>query len=232
MIPGETYTFKVQSRTIFGFSDYSVEESILAAQVPAKAEAPTTQVVDPAREVLISWVAPDSMGAQINGYRISIIGIDGEGYPYTQDECQDYDNPAMVESQSCTVPIYILMEYPYNLPWGSSIRASVIAYNDFGDSDESDFGNGAIITTSPDSPYDLQDVEELRTPSTLTFTWKEGPANGGATVTSYRVWYDQSIDKWLILDSAVTQTKYTVTGLEFGRNYKFKVEARNSYSLS
>jgi len=96
----------------------------------------------------------------------------------------------MVAAQECNVPIYILMDYPFNLPWGSSIRASVIGYNDYGDSEESSFGNGAVITTSPDSPYDLKDIQSLRTPSTLTFEWTEGPANGGAEVTSYRVWYD------------------------------------------
>jgi len=96
----------------------------------------------------------------------------------------------MIASSACVIPIEILMAYPFSLPWGSSIQASVIAYNSYGDSDESTFGNGAIITTNPDSPYDLKDIQELRTSSTLTFSWTEGPTNGGATVTSYRVWYD------------------------------------------
>jgi hypothetical protein len=41
------------------------------------------------------------------------------------------------------------------LPWGSSIHARIVAINDIGDSVASNDGNGAIILTNPDAPYDL-----------------------------------------------------------------------------
>lgn len=44
---------------------------------------------------------------------------------------------------------------PFNLPWSSSISAKVIAFNAYGDSLTSDAGNGAVIITYPDAPYDL-----------------------------------------------------------------------------
>lgn len=53
----------------------------------------------------------------------------------------------------------------------------------------------------------------MRTSSTLTFKWKEGPANGGAVIESYRVWYDQAVNDWLLLEEAVPEPQYTVTGL-------------------
>lgn len=47
------------------------------------------------------------------------------------------------------------MSAPLNLPWGSSIKATVIATNAYGDSLVSSYGNGAIILTYPDSPVSL-----------------------------------------------------------------------------
>jgi len=48
-----------------------------------------------------------------------------------------------------------LTESYFNLPWGSSIYAKITAYNQYGDSDESNEGNGAKISTIPDSPINL-----------------------------------------------------------------------------
>lgn len=98
------------------------------------------------------------MGSPILGYRVKIRGIDSKDYNYNQDLCQDYDNPDMIATSSCKVPIYILMDWPFSLPWGSSIIASLSAYNSYGDSDISQTGNGAVITTFPDAPYDLEDI--------------------------------------------------------------------------
>jgi hypothetical protein len=56
---------------------------------------------------------------------------------------------------SCTIPVTVLRGTPYDLEWGSSIFAKVIATNIYGDSLESEQGNGAIITTTPDQPTDL-----------------------------------------------------------------------------
>ena len=49
------------------------------------------------------------------------------------------------------------MTTPFNLLTGSSIYASVVAYNAVGDSHNSDVGNGAmvIVSTIPDAPVDL-----------------------------------------------------------------------------
>jgi hypothetical protein len=104
--------------------------------------------------VLIDWEAPDNKGSAIVGYRVKIKGVDDYGYTYNQDLCSD-SNPLMVTDSQCSVPIYILMDWPYNLPWGSSISASLYAFNSYGDSDSSEYGNGAIITTSPDAPVNL-----------------------------------------------------------------------------
>jgi hypothetical protein len=119
LTPGVTYAFKVQSRNEVGFSPYSEEVKILAAQIPEVPAAPVTVVAGD--DVRIDFVEPNDMGAPILGYRIKIKDVDGVSYSYSQDSCQDYDNPTLVETTSCSIPIYMLMEWPFNLPWGSSI---------------------------------------------------------------------------------------------------------------
>lgn len=55
---------------------------------------------------------------------------------------------------TCTIPVSVLRAY-FGLDWGTSIYAKVFAINDYGNSLESDEGNGAIITTNPDPPTNL-----------------------------------------------------------------------------
>lgn len=82
---GLEYTFKVQARSLFGFSDFSDEVTILAAQIPEVPTAPITTVVD--RDVHITWIEPNDMGSAISGYRVKFIGNDGNAYSYVQDSC-------------------------------------------------------------------------------------------------------------------------------------------------
>lgn len=61
----------------------------------------------------------------------------------------------IVSSTTCTVPISLLKATPFSLPWGTSVFANLIAVNVYGESTESDRGNGAIILTVPDAPVSL-----------------------------------------------------------------------------
>ncbi len=56
---------------------------------------------------------------------------------------------------TCTIPVTVLRSSPYSLEWGSSVYAKVVAKNIYGSSIESNAGNGAIITTTPDAPFGL-----------------------------------------------------------------------------
>jgi len=95
---------------------------------------------------------------------------DGVSYNYEMTYCNG-TAAAIIASTSCTVPISVLLAAPFNLPWGSSIYAQVMAYNSYGDSDLSTAGNGAVITTNPSPPFNLQDVTSMRTPTSLTIMW-------------------------------------------------------------
>jgi hypothetical protein len=81
----------------------------------------------------------------------------------------------------------------YNLPWGSSIFAKVIAYNIYGDSAESNVGNGALIMTYPDAPQNLLEVYSSRTATTLGLSWEAGAQNGGSPIIDYTVSYAEGL---------------------------------------
>jgi hypothetical protein len=56
-----------------------------------------------------------------------------------------------------------LLVSPFNLPWGSSIFATVTATNTVGTSAISQAGNGAIILTNPDPPQNVINVPQTTT---------------------------------------------------------------------
>jgi len=60
----------------------------------------------------------------------------------------------------------------------------------YGFSASSSIGNGAIILTFPDSPINLKEDALLRTATSISLTWNQGAANGGAAVLDYRVSFD------------------------------------------
>jgi hypothetical protein len=59
----------------------------------------------------------------------------------------------------------------YDLSWGSSIYAKLNAYNQYGYSDNSVVGNGAVILTNPDAPINVVEIIPARTPTTITIEW-------------------------------------------------------------
>ena len=88
---------------------------------------------------------------------------------------------------TCTVPVTALRAEPFSLDWGTSVFAKVIAINLYGDSLESSEGNGAVITTTPDVPTDVDEFYAQRTKSTLGLSWIAPVFTGGAVIEDYRV---------------------------------------------
>jgi hypothetical protein len=123
----------------------------LSAQVPAKPDPPTTTWDQPNDSVVITWSAPDDGGSPITGYRVAIGQSDLTTYTLDLTNC-DMSSSVLT---TCTIPVATLRTTPYSLPWGSSVYAKAIAINLYGDSDQSDAGNGAIIITTPDAPINL-----------------------------------------------------------------------------
>jgi hypothetical protein len=135
-------------------------------------------------------------------------------------------------STTCTIPVTVLRVTPYSLEWGSSIYATVVASNIYGDSDTSVEGNGAMITTSPDAPTNFAEVFAQRTKSTLGLTWDSPIFTGGDVIIDYRVNIAEQGGSYSVLAESVTDTSYTAIELTAGTIYEFKIEAKNSYGFS
>jgi len=133
---------------------------------------------------------------------------------------------------ACTIPVSVLRDSPFNLPWGSSVVARVLATNNYGSSDYSLNGNGAIIITSPDAPTSLAENTLLRSPTTLGIKWTAPSFTGGTSIIDYRINIAEVDGNFAVLATGVVSTLYTVTSLTSGVTYQFKIEARNSYGFS
>jgi hypothetical protein len=112
---------------------------------------------------------------------------------------------------------------PYNLPWGSSVFADVLATNIIGSSGTSAGGNGAIILITPDSPRNLANVPAITSATQIGLTWDTGSANGGTPVIDYQLSFDQGNGTFVVYQSGILATSITVTGLTKGRTYAFRV---------
>jgi len=112
------------------------------------------------------------------------------------------------------------------------VQAKVVAFNEYGDSLESDVGNGAVIITYADAPTSLSETIEARQADRITFSWSEGAANGGSPVFDYRISSDQATGDWIVVATGIQDTSYTAIGLTAGLYYSFKVEAQNAFGYS
>ena len=167
--PRTTYSFKVQSRNIFGNStDSTPVVSILAAQIPDRPLPPTTSLSG--TSLTIDWDAPFEQGSDIDYYKIYILKSDLTTYSLELNDC-DGSNPSIVSSTSCVIDVLILRSDPFYLPWGTKVYAKVIAHNFYGDSQESLPGSGAsgVLMTYPDAPTTLTEVESLRAADSISF---------------------------------------------------------------
>lgn len=87
------------------------------------------------------------------------------------------------------MPILVLRASPFDLAWGTSVYAKVVATNIFGNSLESEAGNGAVIVTKPDKPINVAEIVAKRAASSISIMWTDGVSNGGKPVLDYRISY-------------------------------------------
>lgn len=139
----------------------------------------------------------------------------------------------VIAALQCTIPLATLTLEPYSLVFGNSVWSKITATNFYGESAESDQGNGAIILLVPDAPVGLADNVAVTTAYVIGFTWNDGMSVGGSPIIDYRVSFDHSTGTYEYLDSGITTKSYsTSVVLTPGATYSFKVEARNSVGYS
>lgn len=91
----------------------------------------------------------------------------------------------------------VLTATPYLLVFGDSVFAKIIATNYYGDSLESDAGNGAIVLLVPSAPINLVNNEATTTAFVIGFTWDDGASTGGSDIIDYKISYDQSTGEFV-----------------------------------
>ena len=127
----------------------------------------------------------------------------------------------------------MLISAPYLLTLGDNVYAKITATNFYGESIQSDAGNGGTILYVPSAPVGLADSTAVTTASVIGLTWNNGVSTGGSPIIDYRVSYDQSTGVYKVLDSGIADRSYqTTVTLTPGATYNFKVEARNSVGYS
>lgn len=194
LITGNTYIIKVEARNEIGFSSDSNLVTAIAAIVPIAPSAPST--IRDVNNIIIDWSSPtheleSAYGSPILGYKVFIRWQDGT---YTEEETNcDGSNEIIFANTQCTIPLEVLMAHPFNLQWGSSIYASIVAYNLVGDSPNSDVGNGAIVivSTVPDPPRYVARSSTISLDMTrISIVWEDGASDGNQPILDYRVSFD------------------------------------------
>ena len=182
----------------------------MAAQIPDKPDPPVTSAS--ATTVMISWSEPSDNGSPITAFSVYIRKADLTTFAIDSINC-DGSLAEIRNAKTCTIPITTLMASPFNFSWGASIYAKVVATNSFGNSLESELGNGAIIMTKPDAPINLAETVASRTPTSITFTWDDGANNGGDVIIDYRVSIAQETIVYTVIAVGLTSKTFTATGL-------------------
>ena len=198
---GTEYTFRVRAVNAKGDGAESDEAKATPATTPAAPTSLSATDTDQASgAVKLSWTAPTSTG-----------GAAITGYKYSKDNGTNWTATGAT-STSYTVT---------GLTNGTQYTFKVRAVNRKGDGTASTAATATPATT-PSAPRSLTAAPPSGQAKQVTLSWQAPASTGGAAITGYE--YQQNGGSWA---SAGTASPYTVTGLNNGTEYSFKVRAKN-----
>ncbi|XP_031732958.1 myomesin-2 isoform X4 [Anarrhichthys ocellatus] len=222
LIPGESYTFRVQAANVFGLSDESQESSPIAVEPAlgkgveyATPSAPfgITMVSCDGSSMTLAWRRPKHCGgSKINAYYIDKRNAD----TLTWKEV----NLSAVTERICTVD---------NLTEGIFYEFKIQAANMAGvgvpSAPSAPIKCEAWTMEEPGPAYDLS-FSEVRGQS-LVLLWKAPVYTGAAAVSGYLVDMAKkdSSEFVTLTQEAVSQRYLKVTSLEEGETYVFRVRS-------
>jgi hypothetical protein len=155
-VEGDTYTFRMKSRNMFGTSVYSDPLIATSGMQPTAPVLPTaTVLVD---NVIITWQTSSTHGVPITGFKIMIITSDGSTYAEELNSC-DGSDPAIAAALTCTIPIVNLIVAPHNLVEGNTMNIKVLAESLLGDSDDSPINTDTVVVLVPATPVLINDFD-------------------------------------------------------------------------
>ena len=90
-----------------------------------------------------------------------------------------------------------------------------------------------IADVQPDPPTSFLRNDATTSKTQVSFSWSAPANDGGDTVIDYAIEMDANDDgNFSEVESGVTSTSHTQTGLSAGNSYKFRVRARNGVGQS
>lgn len=173
-------------------------------------DVPAAPTVTPGSTTLaVSWTAPYNGGSSITGYTVQ--------YKLSSAGSWTTVTPSPATNTSVTIS---------SLTNGSAYDVKVLATNAAGSSAYSST-TSATPRTTPGAPTGLSAVHG---DSQVSLTWTAPASNGGNAISDYVVEYKVSVDStWdTFADGTSTATTATVTGLNNGTTYSFRVSAVNA----
>ncbi len=196
---GQSYTFRVRAVNRVGAGLESGSESATPTATTAAPDTPTGLSATPGNQrVMLRWVQP-SGGATLTHYEYELDG---------SDTWTSTGSPA---------PSYTVM----GLTNGQSYTFRVRAVNSAGASTASGSQSATPTTTAPEA---LQSLRFTPGDGQVTLRWSPPGNDGGDTILRYEYELDGS-GTWI--DTGSTATSHTVTGLNNGQTYVFRVRAVN-----
>ena len=204
---GTAYHFRVAAKNKVGLGKYTAAVAQIPATVPSAPRSLVAASADAA--VKLSWAAPAATGgAAVSDYVIQ--------YKRTTATTWVTYSDAVSTARSVTVT---------RLTNGAAYHFRVAAKNKAG---RGAYTAGVAQTpaTVPSAPRSLVSAPA---DAGVKLSWVAPATSGGAAVTDYAIQYKRtSATTWVTFSDPVsTATTTTVTGLEVGVSYDFRVAARN-----
>uniref|UniRef100_A0A8C9ZC25 Myomesin 2a n=1 Tax=Sander lucioperca TaxID=283035 RepID=A0A8C9ZC25_SANLU len=222
LIPGESYTFRVQAVNVYGLSEESQESSSITVE-PALGESTTpsapfgiTLLSCDGSSMTLAWKKPKHCGgSKVNAYYIDKRNADSLVWKEV--------NLVAVTERICTVD---------NLTEGTFYEFKVQAANMAGvgvpSAPSAPMKCEAWTMEEPGPAYDLS-FSEVRCQS-LVLLWKAPVYTGASAVTGYLVDMAKkgSSEFVTLTQEAVNHRYLKVTGLKEGETYVFRVRSVNA----
>lgn len=224
-----------------GWGPYSPVGTIIAATEPEAPDEPTLTVSG--TDVVISWSEPADTGGTgiaITAYKIELPLSDGT---YKEDlvSC-DGSQAALVAALSCTMPMTTLTSDDastgFGYAQGEDVTARVTAINIIGEGEAGPISSSTTVLAQvvPHAPT----AGPVRATGTnegeIVLGWDAlvAPSNGGSTVTSYNLQWDQGSGTFGV-DLTGVSTNYLLTtythdaAIVAGGSYGFRYRAANKF---